>query len=280
MKHKLFLLMIIIVGLCTSCNSDEQKKDTLEISNSTTIYQNTLITIDKNTSIDLYKGYEDFGEGVKINKSVFVDKESIYIIYNDKRNDTTKILYEDYALNDSENPFNIGGLPIYDAVYDNNTGILRFIIRCDTDVFVYEVSIDNPKHKKHTLIYHVRWTPDLTVGYINDIRFIAPDIIRISNTTGTIEHIKITKDKDNNISKNIIWWNGKGSKAPISLMFQEDKDYNIGENEPYYDKDNLGDWIIMDKSKKNNYGKSQYLQKKSKGPKYDNELWKSRMKDD
>ena len=286
MKRKLITSIFIVILVMAAINiySDSallvNSDDTInkEITKADYLANpNTLINIDENTSIDLYEEHEILSKPLEKNGFEYTNRDNIKIAFINKKDGKYKLLYELEQFYDPKKLTNIDSLPIYDAIYKDDC--FRFIIRRGIYVYVNEIDVQNPDIKRLRDIYQIIWTPFIDIGILKDIEFITPDIIKVSNTKGTVYHAKISESILNGketLGKELLWWNGMGEKLPLRMLFGGDNVnkimYNINSGEPTYEENVWNGWYKMDKRRVYNY-----YEKDTKGYYYDQEIMRTRL---
>ena len=220
----------------------------------------TLIKIDNNTSIDLHEKNKSFPERVTKNGYKYTSEWDTQIVYNDRLNNSKRIIYFEHNIYHPKALFTLDKMPIYDAIIDSNMERFRFISQYDFDISIREIYLSDNlaqtmSETNFITIYKIRWIPDLNVGKLKSIYFLTPDIIRIENTVGTIYHVRLSEElinDENWLGGELVWWNGVGDIVPLELLFQKmdkiDIKNIVDNSEPAYDQGDWKNWYKMDRT--------------------------------
>ncbi len=155
-------------------------------------------------------------------------------------------------------PENMPGIAVTDFIVSENK--MRCLIQ-NFDLCLVEKQLsDNERgivDKKK--VYAVKWVPFLFNGHLTQAVFIAPDIIRVSNSVGAVMHYRVferkriydehkrlpgfpaltreeikAREKIPEPVVRLVWWNGVGEKESVSKNF----DLCVSsEKEPVYNPD-------------------------------------------
>ena len=214
------------------------------------IFEKTLLKIDDNKRIDLYKIPSPYvNEYLKSIDSILTHRtRDVFSIVLKENNKYTIIESLIESLNEMHKT--------YDTV-----NIMDFAVNKELDNYIF-ISIEDSQIKYFNLDFY-----DYKKSYADNIfliisnetvnaELLTPNIVRVSHADGFIAHYiietKYKKDNEKYFVTKTIWWNKKGNKMNIISPYElgsgvYKREYSTDPTEPVYDENVWDDWYKMNK---------------------------------
>ncbi|MBP5274741.1 MAG: hypothetical protein ILO36_07385 [Abditibacteriota bacterium] len=158
--------------------------------------------------------------------SVFAEKRDNVIVYTFHKewgvstdwNQKILMTYEKPVLPEAPT----AALPVLDMLAKGDT--TRLLIADDTDIVYAEINDGGPEPVvKKKSIYTFRRVSSPNSGRVIDAEFVAPDVVRIANSSGAAYDIKTAPGENGSVAASLIWKNGRGEDYTNTLSYPDDK---------------------------------------------------------